>query len=202
MANAYATTDQLIGRLPSLANRDVSELADGLEAASRWIDTHCSRRFWLDPAVTDRYFAATDFFILDLGAFEIGDTTGVVVKTDDGTGTYATTVSASAYQLEPVNAAYSYVGARPYTSVRALSTSWPIAYTFGRQERIKITAKYGWPSVPPAVKDACLILAVDGFENPSGIRAEAIDGYSVSYTATAAGTAKWKLAAYQRPGLA
>ncbi len=182
MTDVYATPEELVDRLPSLDTHSPTELDDALSAASRWIDTYCGRKFWLDPTVTIRVFKACDLYVLNLGAHEIGDSTGVIVKTDDGTGTFATTVSSSAYQLEPVNAAYQIGGAAPYTRVRALSTSWPQTYvSTGRQELVQITAKYGWPTVPDVVKDACLTLAVARFENPSGVRREAIDGYSVSY---------------------
>lgn len=204
---AYATTEQLIARLPTLSARDDSELSDALEASSRLIDEYCSRRFYIDTVATDRVFSACHLYILDLGGYEIGDSTGVIVKTDDGTGTFATTLAASAYQLEPVNAPYAVGGGRPYTSLRALTTSWPIAYNVGqRTDLVKITAKFGWPSVPAAVREACIGMTVDRFENPSGVRSESIDGYSVRYAFardddTAGGgtnTIKPSLVAYRR----
>jgi hypothetical protein len=199
VANAYADPDQLIARLPSLDSHDLDELDRALTAASRWIDGYCARRFWLDTAVTDRVFQACDLYRLELGPYEIGDLTGVVVKTDDGTGTFATTVSASAYQLEPVNAPYAPTGAAPYTTLRALSTTWPVTFTrAGRQDRVKITAKYGWPAIPAPVTQACLTLAVDGFENPGKVGSEAIDGYSVRYTADAESGACQDLYFYRR----
>lgn len=201
MSNAYATPEELVIRLPSLDSHSYTELDESLDAASRWIDAYCGRKFWLDPTATIRVFKACDLYVLDLGAHEIGSSTGVTVKTDAGLGTFPTTVSASAYQLEPVNAPYQIGGAAPYTSVRALSTSWPMAYgSTGRQELVQITAKYGWPAVPKAVKDACLSLTVARFENPSGVRREAIDGYSVSYGPEAAAqeSVKNTLAPYRR----
>jgi hypothetical protein len=183
MANQYATTAEAIARNPSLANVDLLELDAALTAASRWIDGYCGRKFWLDPTATSRVFTASDPYRLDLGEHEIGSLTGVVVKTDSGAGTYPTTVTASAYVLEPVNAPYATAGARPYTSIRGISTSWPLSYSHGaRQDLVQVTARYGWPSVPPAVRDACLALTTVEIENPTGVRSEAIDGYSVSYT--------------------
>jgi hypothetical protein len=186
MANQYATTAEAIARNPSLASVDLLELDAALTAASRWIDGYCGRKFWLDPVGTPtiRVFTARDPYVLDLGEHEIGSLTGVVVKTDSGAGTYATTVSASAYVLEPVNAPYATAGARPYTSIRGISTAWPVTYTRAeRQDLVQVTARYGWPAIPPAVRDACLALTTVEIENPTGVRSEAIDGYSVSYTA-------------------
>lgn len=201
MSNAYATPEELVDRLPSLDSHSPTELDAALSSASRWIDAYCNRKFWLDTTVTNRVFKACDLYVLDLGAHEIGDDTGLIVKTDDGSGSFATTVSASAYQLEPVNALYQVGGAAPYTRVRALSTSWPMAYTSsGRQELVQITALFGWPEVPAVVREACLTLSVARFENPSGVRREAIDGYSVSYgpEAAAAESVKGILAPFRR----
>jgi hypothetical protein len=182
MANEYATVTDAVARSSGLANFDAVELEAILEAASRWIDGYCGRRFWLDDTVTVRVFAARDRYVLDLGEHEIGVATGVTVKIDDGTGTFATTVSSSSYQLEPRNAAYAATGARPYTSLRTIDTTWPRACSQqGRQELVQVTARYGWPSVPAAVREACLAMAIHEAENPTSVRSESIDGYSVSY---------------------
>lgn len=187
MSNLYATVDQLLARSSSLANQDIVELEAALEAASRGIDGYCARRFWLDTTATVRVFKACDWYLLDLGAHEIGSSTGVTIKTDDGTGTFATTLSSSDFQLLPVNAPYEATGARPYTTIRRLDGTWPISWTASeRQELVQVTAKFGWPSVPAPVRDACLALAIYGLENPTGVRSEAIDGYSVSYTSAQA----------------
>jgi hypothetical protein len=185
VSNVYATVQDAITRNSSLADIDVGELDTALDAASRGIDGYCGRRFWLDPVATIRVFSACDWYELDLGPHEIGVSTGVTIATDDGTGTFATTVAASGYQLEPINAPYEPTGAAPYTSVRRLGGSWPKAYTTsGRRDLVRITARYGWPSVPTAVREACLALTSYQLENPTGVRAEAIDGYSVSYGAS------------------
>jgi hypothetical protein len=186
---AYATAAELAARYPTLTwdSLDAAEIDAELSAASSWIDGHCNRTFAAEGSVTVRYFVTQDRYTIDLGPYEISTTDGVVIATDDGAGTYSTTVSASAYVLEPVNAVYASPDPRPFTSVRAIGTTWPYAVTANeRQERIKITAKYGWPAVPEPVKRACLTLAANAFENPSGVRSEAIDGYSVTYM-TAAG---------------
>lgn len=196
---AYATSVELLARSATLASQDPIELDNALEAASRSIDGYCSRRFWLDPVATPtiRVFQPRDLYLLDLGQFEIGASTPVTIKTDDGTGTFATTVASTAYQLEPVNAPYDAKAAGPYTHVRAVSTSWPLTYsTSGRQDRVQITARFGWPAVPAVVREACLIMAADTFENPTGVRSESIDGYSVSYGAAAA--VRSKLANFRR----
>lgn len=187
---AYATAAELAARYPTLtsASLDADEIDAELDAATAWVDGHCSRTFALEDSVSVRYFATNDRYVLDLGQFEIGTTEGVIIAVDDGTGDYATTIASTGYELEPVNAVFASPDARPYTTIRRLGSHWPYAVTPStRQERIKITAKYGWPAVPEPVKRATLTLVSHAFENTSGVKSEAIDGYSVTYM-TVAGT--------------
>jgi hypothetical protein len=193
----YANAADVEARLPSVAD-NLAAVNDVLTAMSGWIDKYCHRRFWLDPTVTFRQFATRDMYVLELAPYEVGLAAGVVVTTDDGTGTYATTVNAADYQLEPVNAVADGV---PYTRLRKLSGSWPYATTWGaRQERVKVTARYGWPTVPDVVKEACVMLTVDHFGNPTDIRSESIDGYNVTYGA--ATSARKMLGTFRRPAVA
>lgn len=196
---SYATTSQLTTRFPHLASQNPVEQQAALDAASAWIDDFCQRRFTLDTSNTDRYFRATDWYVLDLGRYEIGNST-VTIKLDDGTGAYAQTLTTADYILEPVNAA---ADARPFTTVRAITFIWPRAWTDGeRQDLVKITGKFGWPEVPDAVRQACLLLANDDFENPGSVRSEAIDGYSVTYGQNAVKTAEKLLVRYRRMWIA
>lgn len=177
----YATCLALVDRYPATANLDAAQMTAELTAASAFIDGYCHRTFDLEAPATVRYFPAPpDRVVLDLGPFEIGTTEGVIVATDDGSNTYSTTVTD--YQLEPVNALYASPYARPYTSIRRIGAYWPhAASTNARQERVKVTARYGWPAVPGSVVQACMTLANNAFENPDGVKSEAIDGYSVTY---------------------
>lgn len=179
---AYATNDELFARYPGLNGQDTTETAAELDAASNWVDGYCNRTFEPEASATVRYFAASDYYVLDLGPFEISTTDGVIISTDDGTGTYGNAVSTSGYILEPVNAVYASPDPRPFTTIRRISSNWPMASVASeRQELISVTAKYGWPAVPEAVKRATLALVNVSFDNPNGIRSESIDGYSVSY---------------------
>lgn len=201
----YANAADLTGRFPELASIEAVELESLLDFACDWVDVYCQRRFDLEATATTRVYETCDRYVVDLGAFEIGTTADVVVSTDDGSGTYATILAASAYRLEPVNAPHR-SPARPYTRVRRLHGSWPYAYTPRQiQERIQIEARYGWPAVPDAVREACLVIANEEVENPSGVRSESIDGYSVTRRSVAqsadsatVSVAKAKLAGLRR----
>ena len=181
---AYATTTELFARYPNLATVNTTQATAELEASSSFIDGYCNRTFAAEGVVTIRYLSVGDIYDLDLGPWEISTTADVVIAVDDGTNTYGSTISSNEYILEPRNAPYASPDARPYTSIRRISGSWPYAVSRSTyQERVKVTAKYGWPAVPEPVKRACLTLTNNAYENPTGVRSESIDGYSVSYQA-------------------
>jgi hypothetical protein len=153
----YASVPELRGQFgDSQGTLEPERLEAALEAASRAVDAYCGRRFWLDPAPVARTLqptAATWTHVID-----IGSATGLVVKTDTaGTGSYATTLAATDYQLEPLDAA-SDGGAFAYTKLRLVNgSSWP-ASSYGRPP-VQVTARWGWSQVPDPVRQATLLKA-------------------------------------------
>jgi hypothetical protein len=110
---------------------------------------------------------SAEFYIDDLSALVYGeDDDAVLVKTDDGTGTFSTTLASTGYQFlqeQPDG---------PYTKIRALGGSFPTAYAYGRAHTLQITGVWGWPSVPDDVKYAALIEASRLFhrkDSPQGV---------------------------------
>lgn len=148
-----------------------------VSSASRWIDNYCNRQdhgFWLAPTAIASTYTADNFWIVCVDP--IGDTTGLTVKTDeDGDGVFETTWSASDYQLWPVNADGMRPEARPWDEIRAVgSRLFPITYKYYVQHanKVQVTARWGWPQVPAAVKTATLMQASRWFkrrESPEGI---------------------------------
>lgn len=122
-------------------------------AASRAIDGLCDRRFYLDTDANQaRYYTPTSG-----GLVVIDDlTTMTSLQVDqDGDGTFEETWTANTeYVLEPLNAA---ADSRPYTRIethRAAGKTFP-AYP----RSVKVTGKFGWPTVPAEVVQATSILA-------------------------------------------
>jgi hypothetical protein len=71
------------------------------------------------------------------------------------------------YQTEPSNAAAQ---GEPITLLRALDVDFPVAEN-GRT-LIEVTAKWGWPSVPHAIREATVLLASRQFkrlDSPLGV---------------------------------
>ena len=194
--DGYVDTAEVIDRFPGLAGHEESDLIAAIVSTAEDIDNLAGRTFNLSTA-SARLFTVCDTYLVKLGRNEIGGSAGVVVKTDDGSGAFATTIAASGYSLEPVNAlAYG----RPFTAIRRLGAMWPYATTSNsRQERLQITAPWGWPTIPEGVREASLVLINARLTNPGAVQSESYDDYRVVYGTIAVRTARRLLARLQRP---
>lgn len=153
ITNGYCSLADLKSVLRILDNVDDAMLEDRIEEASRVIDDYCDRRFYQDASATARVFTApsADYVLVD----DIASTSGLVIKVDTtGDATYATTLAASAYQLEPLN------NLAKGNAITRIATTTPGGFpTRSTPAPIQITAIWGWPSVPRPVRSACILLA-------------------------------------------
>jgi hypothetical protein len=157
VTNGYITLEEGRSYVGRNATSDPAELEDVITTASRLIDRHCGRHFYTKTEA--RTFEVHDLCELHFGPYN-DLTTLTTLKTDAaGDGTYETTIAASSYQLEPFNAA---VRSEPYLEVRLLgSTQFPAPVADAREDLIQITGVWGWPAVPPEVKQACRIITAE-----------------------------------------
>lgn len=133
---------------------DTYEMAS--ETASRAVDLFTNRQFGQCAAVEARYFTASydpeiRCWVVDID--DLMDATGLVIEADLlGGGDYDYTLTD--YALAPHNAAPK---SRPWTRVivRRSETNQPNCTDHG----VKVTAKWGWTSVPVAVKQATILQA-------------------------------------------
>ena len=123
-------------------------LTDVVEAVSRWIDDVTGRRF--SPATETRYFTAEARDVLWLD--DISTAAGLLLYTDDdGDGVYENTWAATDYNLRPYNPRSGW----PY---EAIETTVNGNYYFpSTRKGVKVTAAFGWPSVPVQIKQACIL---------------------------------------------
>lgn len=151
----YATLDELkkfITVDTAVVDRD-DLLTIALDAAHDDLEGDCGRRFYLDASATARTYDPADRVVVDRGrqfllVDDIGSTTGLVVETGVTTWT-AVTVTV---EYRPENAL---VRGRAITSLMTPSGIWPTdPFT-----RVRVTARWGWPAVPPRVKAATLLSA-------------------------------------------
>jgi hypothetical protein len=155
-ASSYATLAELKGSIGVTDVDDDTELTYALSAASRLIDDYTGRQFGALAAAVPRYYEA--FYDIESRRWmaRIDDlmvTTDLVVRTDDGTETYPTTlVIDTDFRLQPYNAP---ADGRPWTAIVASTSN-----TFSRDLRsVEVTARWGWAAVPAVVTQACLIQA-------------------------------------------
>jgi len=174
ITNGYATLTEIKTFLSISDNVDDTLLEGMVEAASRSIDRIANRRFYLDANASARAYRVSSPVILYTD--DIGTTSGLVVKIDeDGNGTFETTLTLNTdYIMDPLTALDL---GRPYTQVTMVTASqsfpiFPGLFQNGLRPGVQVTARWGWPSVPDDINQACLILTADLYkrkDSPGGI---------------------------------
>ena len=169
LTNAYCTLADVKSALRITDAVDDSLIELSIEAASREIDGYCQRAFY--PTSGTRVFEATNAFIT-----ETDDIVSVTtLKTSDNGATYDTTWSATDFQLEPLNGVSAGLS-QPYTRIRAIGNylfpQWSVTGTYSNFAGVQITGIFGWATVPTAVKQAAVLLAMRQFkryDSPLGV---------------------------------
>lgn len=171
MAGEYGALAALKERLTVEAS-DTSR-DDGLNgvlaAASRGIDRACGRRFWLDAEPTTRLYNPSGRVVREadgelLLVDDIGSESGLVVEVGRG----ASWTPITGYETSPYNAI---ADGDPITGLLLVNGSWGTA-----AQRVRVTAQFGWPSVPEDIAEAALIQAARLWkrrDTPEGITGNA-----------------------------
>lgn len=174
ITNGYATLSEVKASLRMTDNIDDALLETAIESASRMIDGFTARTF-TNAGTAVRNYAATDQInvIID-DAISVIE----VAATDEIGGSY-TIFEETDFQLEPLNSRSDGLF-MPFTNVRAVNDYlFPVV---DQQALVRITAVFGFPAVPTAVKQATIIqssrlykrldspLGVAGFGDMGAIR--------------------------------
>lgn len=136
--NGYVTSDEAEDYSGAPISGSIDQV---VEAVSRQIDGYCERVFYqsgTEEEPESRVFATVEPWVVHFGAFN--DLVSASAVTEDDTSV--------TYQLEPRNR--SGPEPRPYTSLRNLGGSFVAT-------EVTVSGVWGWPAVPTAVKQACLI---------------------------------------------
>lgn len=164
MANEYAELAELKAMRDITDNADDTLLQSRLTRASRAIDDRTGRRFYADGSATARQYRTRGRTVHDddgelLLVDDISTTTGLVVEVGDGT----TWTAVTDYDTEPENAI---VRGRAIEQLRRILGNW------STNRKVRVTADWGWPSVPDAIVEATLLLANRRFmrkNSPEGV---------------------------------
>lgn len=153
ITDGYATLTQVKAalRIPESDNVDNTLLEMAIESASRLIDGHTSRRFFLgDTSV--KLFVPTDDFVVEVDDLSSDDI--ILQSSSAADGVFDITWTDEDYQLEPLNGELDGI---PwcFTKIRAVGDFlWPIS---GLEATVKVTGIFGFPYLPLPVTQACVI---------------------------------------------
>jgi hypothetical protein len=159
IAHGYCSQEALKATLGMTQTTHDVDVDAAISAASRAVDGFCGRRFWQDPAVTTRLYTPHGGEGTSLPVDDISTLTGLVIATDEnGDGTWSRT----SWTVNGYTAQYGFVVEPP----NALADGWPVTRLYAVMgwwphltNAVKVTARFGWPSIPADVRSACQILA-------------------------------------------
>lgn len=159
---ALCTVDDVKQTLGIEDTVDDLEINVAVEAATAMIEQYCGRQFTQDSVANARVYVATNSYLVQVD--DISTTSGLILETDPGAdGTFDQTWTTADYQLEPLNGIIN-GQTWPYHTIRAIrSLYFPQDYG---QALIRVTARWGWASVPTAVKQAAIIQTITVFKSP------------------------------------
>lgn len=159
LSDAYVTAAQYRARVEKTDTGDDTVIDEDLKAASRLVDHHAGQPFGFnkDAAPTTRVVWPT-VAGRSLVVPPIAAAAGVVLKVDTnllGSFTSYTAIPSTDYQLLPRDAA---LVARPYTEIYIPAWATSATYLWAKDVPVQVTATFGWPSVPEAIKRATVEL--------------------------------------------
>lgn len=167
----YVTSAELKAYIGLTLTTTDDQIAAAVTAASREVDGHTRRRFYADANASARVFYRVDNHTARIDDCIVGSITSV--QLDTGTDqTWAKTLTASEWMAYPLNGIGDTGEPWPVTKIRTTGELLiPTDVTAG-MPTVKVTARWGWPSIPQPVKQATLILAAEIYklrEAPFGV---------------------------------
>ncbi|MFD8117090.1 hypothetical protein [Streptomyces microflavus] len=133
-----------------------------IEAASQEVEKITNRQFNKAEVATARLYRPErcgEAVLVD----DFYTTTGLLVEINTS-GTTWVTVPPSDYELEPENGIVDGQPGWPFWGIRRISgLRYPVHHWDGRKSTVRVTAKWGWESIPGPVRQACLIMASEAF---------------------------------------
>lgn len=159
LGDDYVTLAELKSYM-GLETSDDAELSDAIDAASRSIEAHCHRQFNNAGAATARVYRplnTTRCFVDDFHT-----TVGLVIETSSGAdGVYDTTWTSGDYELRPANGVRHGAPGWPFWEIVAVDAE---TFPLSSRATVRVTANWGWATVPNPVKQACLITAMENYQ--------------------------------------
>ena len=168
ITNGYATLAEykawiavrgLAGSVGTDASDDAS-IEILIEGASRYLDRETGRKFYADSTDVTRYYSTDDSECVKIDDLSAAPTS--VSIDQSGTRSY-TALSAASYDLLPFNAL---ADGFPYRELRISPSSLYYFPTYIKG--VQVIGKFGFPSVPLDIKEACLSITQNTYSARSG----------------------------------
>lgn len=172
ITNGYASLSDVKAALRIGAGDTIDDalLELAIESASRDIDGACERVFYKTTGATRVYIPRDSFLV------ETDDIVSVTtLKTSSGGTTFDITWGVGDFQLEPLNGISGGL-VSPYTQIRAIGSYlfpvWEPSNVNSQEATVQIIGTFGWNTVPTAIKQATILLAIRLFkrlDSPLGV---------------------------------
>ena len=160
----YITEQEFLDYIKSGADLGNDTTQAAITAASRQVDAYTGRVFFQQTLTLyySVYTVGDPLVEID----DLATTSGLLVQTDTGAGTYPTTLTLNTdFMVEPRNQQFGGIGGWPYTHLRGLSLlKFPVRYYPWQPDTIKVTGTFGWAEVPAEVKQATRIIAAQMYK--------------------------------------
>lgn len=163
IVNGYCTLAELKTYLGLSGSAQDDNLENAIEGASRQIDQYTGRIFYQTDS-QDNFYTPNNFFMQEVD--DISTVSGLVVKldtTDDGTHDKTLTKDTD-FALLPVNVSNALDQNQPYTHIQILDNRSSERFDPDIFNNIKVTAQFGFSSVPDAIKQATFLQATRLFK--------------------------------------
>src|SRR3972149_1663132 len=156
VTDAYATEAEYRSRGGQSDATDTTLLDALLGAVSRLIDRESERFFGIDAAVVARLYDGNGLTRLYID--DVGTATGLIVKVDLDddyafTGADETLTEGTHYWIGPGNAELG-SEVSPFRFLDIVPANGRLSVWPSGLRKVQVTAKFGWPAVPAAIKEA------------------------------------------------
>ena len=179
ITDAYATAATYRAVISKSDTAEDAEIDNDLKAITDYLEKELGCFFTKDAsAVARQYFPPPNSGRL-LHTHYIGDSAGLIVKSDDNEdGTAEITLAATDYRLHPQNAELD-PEAKPWRGL--MLNNWGDVSVWVPGRLYEVTAVFGWPAVPQAIERATIHLAaILRLESPRSTRRIA-EGFSEAF---------------------
>ena len=163
ITNGYCALSEIKTYIGLSGSGQDTNLESAVESASREIDQYCGRIFY-ETTSQVRTYTPTNRYELEVD--DISTVTGLVVKLDtNDDGSYDKTLTINTdFIVSPVNRSNVLDQNQPITMLKILDKRSSERFDVDIINNVQVTAKYGFSSVPSAIKQATFLQATRLFK--------------------------------------